>query len=103
VSADTYRFSDHSALLNGFGKSFAILNPIPCDILLTPHPVFSNMFQRPKAHDDGKADAFTDPNACRALCRISPGGFGKTSQAGKVKTCPKSRHRDNRLSAVQRL
>lgn len=66
VSADKYRFRDHPALLAGFEKSFALLDSLPCDILLTPHPEFSNMAQRLKAHDAGQADAFVDPNACRA-------------------------------------
>lgn len=71
VSDDGYRFSDHPELLRGFDKSFATLSALPCDILLTPHPGFSNIFGRLKARDGGKPDGFVDANACRALAASS--------------------------------
>ncbi len=38
ISADGFRFSNNPAALAGFEKSFAFLDTVPCDILLTPHP-----------------------------------------------------------------
>jgi metallo-beta-lactamase class B len=86
VSSPGYRFSDHPAMLAGFAKSFATLNALPCDILLTPHPDFSGVFQRLKARDAGKADAFIDPNACRAYAASAREGLEKRladEKAGK--------------------
>jgi metallo-beta-lactamase class B len=77
VSSDKYRFRDHPAMLAGFQKSFALLDSLPCDILLTPHPDFSGIFQRLKARDGGKADAFINSNACRAYAASSRAGLEK--------------------------
>ena len=77
VSDDGYRFTDHPDLLRGFDKSFATLNALPCDILLTPHPGFSNMFERLKARDGGKPDAFIDTGACRTFATSSQQALAK--------------------------
>jgi metallo-beta-lactamase class B len=78
VSADSYRFSDHPGLLAGFEKSFATLETIPCDILLTPHPGFSNILGRLEARDKGgKPDAFINPGACKKLAQSSREALAK--------------------------
>jgi metallo-beta-lactamase class B len=60
VSADGFRFKPLAA---DFERSFAFLETTPCDILITPHPDISDLFQR--------MDNFVDPNACRALAKSS--------------------------------
>ena len=65
VSADGYRFTAHPGLLHGFDGSFATLEALPCDILLSPHPGFSGLFEHLKAREDGQADALIAPDACR--------------------------------------
>jgi metallo-beta-lactamase class B len=65
VSADNYRFTAHPSLLHGFDRSFTILEALPCDILLSPHPGFSGLFEHLKARESGQADALIVPNACR--------------------------------------
>jgi metallo-beta-lactamase class B len=78
VSADQYRFTDHPDLLAGFEKSFAALEAMPCDILLTPHPGFSDTLKKLEAREkDGKADAFIDPGACKMLAASSRQGLAK--------------------------
>ncbi len=77
VSDDGYRFIDHRDLLHGFDKSFAVLNALPCDILLTPHPGFSNVLGRLAAREKGKPDAFVDRGACRAYAQSSREGLAK--------------------------
>jgi len=64
VSADGFKYST-SPLAKAFEHSFAVLENMRCDILLTPHPDFSRVFERLAARDAGKADAFIDPNACK--------------------------------------
>jgi metallo-beta-lactamase class B len=78
VSADNYRFTSHPDLLAGFEKSFTVLETAPCDILLTPHPGFSNTLERLEAREKGvKPDAFVDPQACKRLSLASRQGLAK--------------------------
>jgi len=53
-----------------FERSFSFLESAPCDILITPHPDASNLFQRLEQRNS-KPDAFIDPGACRALAERS--------------------------------
>ena len=46
VSADDYRFTDHPELVAAFRKTFARVESLPCDLLITPHPGASNLFAR---------------------------------------------------------
>src|SRR5205814_7770036 len=46
ISADKYRFSDHTALVSAFRASIAKIAASPCEILLTPHPSASQMPER---------------------------------------------------------
>jgi len=64
ISNDTFKYTA-SPLLKGFEKSYATLEGLPCDILLTPHPAFAEVFEKLAAREAGKADAFIDPGACK--------------------------------------
>jgi metallo-beta-lactamase class B len=46
VSAESYRFSDHPDQVAAFRRSLARVAALRCDLLLTPHPGASNLFQR---------------------------------------------------------
>ena len=46
VSAPTYRYSDHPAVVSAFRASIAKIADSPCEILLTPHPAASQMPER---------------------------------------------------------
>ena len=61
VSTDTYRITDHPAVVADFRRSIARVAALDCDILLTPHPAASNM----PARLLGTAP-IADPNACRS-------------------------------------
>jgi metallo-beta-lactamase class B len=67
AAAPGFRFSDHPALLKDFDKSFAIVDALPCDIVLTPHPDISKTLDRLARRDKGETDAFIDSNACRSV------------------------------------
>ncbi len=73
ISAPGFRFSDgasHPSAVADFQRSFAVLETIPCDILLTPHPEVSDTFVRLLQRERGvAADAFVDPDACRKYAR----------------------------------
>jgi metallo-beta-lactamase class B len=61
VAPDSYRFADHPALVARFRASFARVAGLKCDILITPHPGASNLFERLA----GRAP-LADPGACAA-------------------------------------
>ncbi|GAB3384148.1 subclass B3 metallo-beta-lactamase [Lysobacter fragariae] len=63
ISDDVYRYSDHADVLATFRQSLATVGTLPCDILLTPHPVASRMFERMTS---GSGVALVDPTACKA-------------------------------------
>jgi metallo-beta-lactamase class B len=73
VSADGFMFSDHKAhppALSGFERSYTFLENTACDILITPHPDFSNLWQRLERRRSN-ADALIDSAACRTLAASS--------------------------------
>jgi metallo-beta-lactamase class B len=62
VSRDDYRFTDHPERVAPFRETFVVVEKMPCDILVTPHPGVSDLFQRLAG-----AEPLTDANACRRL------------------------------------
>jgi metallo-beta-lactamase class B len=47
ISADSYRFSEHPDYVATFRRTLGrVAGTTPCDILITPHPVSSNFFER---------------------------------------------------------
>ena len=60
ISADTYRFSDHPALVAAFRASIAKIAASPCEILLTPHPSASDM-----PHRLALGEPLFDSNGCK--------------------------------------
>ena len=65
VSADGFKYST-SPLAKEFEGSYARLETMRCDILLTPHPAFAQVLEKLAAREAGKADAFIDPGACKS-------------------------------------
>jgi metallo-beta-lactamase class B len=75
VSADGFLFSkQYPHAVADFERSFKFLENAPCDILLTPHPEFSKLWQRLERRTSNP-DAFVDPSACRRLAESSRKGF----------------------------
>lgn len=60
ISDRKYRFAEHPDDVAAFRRSLDTVATLPCDILLTPHPLASDLFARL----DGKAP-LVDPDACR--------------------------------------
>lgn len=68
VASEGFRFSHNTTyptVLQDFAKSFDVISALPCDILLTPHPEFSDVLGRLRERNAGHPDAFIDPAACR--------------------------------------
>ena len=69
VSAPDFRFlgdADHADLSATFRATFAKVEALPCDILLTVHPGFSKILDKRASREAGQTNPFRDPDACRA-------------------------------------
>jgi metallo-beta-lactamase class B len=71
ISADGFRFTssrEYPHALADFEKSFAFLESVPCDTLITTHPEASDLWERVAARQRGATpDPMLDPVACRQL------------------------------------
>ncbi len=68
VSADDFYFtrsSTYPSAIADFERGFAVLERLECDILLTPHPGASQLWERVAAHDSGAAGALIDSEGCK--------------------------------------
>ncbi|CDO37469.1 subclass B3 metallo-beta-lactamase [Novosphingobium sp. KN65.2] len=83
ISADGYRFSDHPDRIARIQTGLSRIAQLPCDILVTPHPSASNLFDRLS----GKAP-LVNAQACAAYSQAAGAYFakrlaGETGEAGK--------------------
>jgi metallo-beta-lactamase class B len=60
VSRADYRFTEHPALVATFRATLAKVAALPCDLLITPHPSASNLFERLSGHA-----LLVDPTGCQ--------------------------------------
>lgn len=68
VSADDFYFtrsSTYPSAVTDFERGFAVLERLECDILLTPHPGASQLWERVAAQDSGAAGALIDSEGCK--------------------------------------
>ncbi len=75
VSADGFKFSkrvEYHGGVEDFEKSFAFLDAVPCDILITPHPEASDLWGRLDKRRAGVTpDPMVAPSQCRELVQRS--------------------------------
>lgn len=67
ISVEGFRFSEQSDL-PGFEEGFALLEALPCDILITPHPGASAFWQR-----RDRPEGLVDGSACRRYADAARG------------------------------
>lgn len=71
VSSDEYRFTDHPELVKTFRSSIAKLESLPCDVVVSTHPDFTDIpgkLKKRGATAPGAAgDPFVDPQGCKTL------------------------------------
>jgi metallo-beta-lactamase class B len=65
VSAPDFRYSDDGPRVQAFRASLQTIRSLPCQVLLCPHPEFSQLFERQEARKGAKDDPMIDPAACR--------------------------------------
>jgi metallo-beta-lactamase class B len=58
-----------------YEKSFATWKSLPCEVFIASHGAFYDMQAKRKALDAGKADAFVDPEGCKAFYARSEAAF----------------------------
>jgi metallo-beta-lactamase class B len=72
VSSPEFRFTDHPKLVEGFRRSIAKVQGLPCDVLLSVHPEFSNLDKKLRLRRQGvQPDPFVDASACRAYAEAA--------------------------------
>lgn len=64
ASDDEYRYVDHPADVAAFRAGIDTVAALPCDVLITPHPIVSNLF--PRLRGVGGASV-AEPGACQRL------------------------------------
>ncbi|MCC6243528.1 MAG: subclass B3 metallo-beta-lactamase [Gemmatimonadaceae bacterium] len=73
ISDDTFRFSGdvrYPQARTDFSRGHAAIERMRCDILITPHPGASRLWER-LAQRDGAAPALVDPTACQRYATAS--------------------------------
>lgn len=80
VSAPSFHFSSNKTyprVRADFAKSFATVAALPCDILLTPHPEASDLWDRLAKRDQGDANALIDTGMCKQLAQASKAAYAR--------------------------
>jgi metallo-beta-lactamase class B len=76
VSEDGFRFSANPALVNAFRRSIAVVEKLPCDVLLAPHPSAIGLEAKAAAiAKDNAVNPFIDPGACRTFAGMQRTAF----------------------------
>jgi metallo-beta-lactamase class B len=91
VSADGFLFTrskEYPHAVDDFERSYSFLERTPCDILITPHPDFSNLWQRLELRDSNP-DALIDTGACRVLAENSKASLKKRLATERATQAPK--------------
>lgn len=80
-----YRFTEHPEVMAAFIKSFAVVDALPCDILVSVHPGFSDLWTRLAKREAGNADGLLDTGACHRYVAIMRAWMDKTIAGEKAK------------------
>jgi metallo-beta-lactamase class B len=68
VSADGFSFArnqTYPSVVKDFERGFTLLEHLRCDVVLTPHPGASALWERLAARDNGGTPPLVDPEGCR--------------------------------------
>ena len=71
ISSPSFLYSASPAALSNFERSYAVLEHLRCDVLITPHPGASEFFARIAARDSGGFPALVDMDACKRFAAKS--------------------------------
>lgn len=81
VSADEFMYTNSRAYphaLSDFDKSFATLAALACDVLLTPHPELSGLWEKLEQREKVTTpNPLIDPNACKVYADAARAGLAR--------------------------
>jgi len=77
VSNDTYKFSDHPAYVAAMQHSFDVVAALPCDVMVSAHPEFSDLWTREAKRAQLGQRAFIDTEACRKYATGARAGLAE--------------------------
>ncbi len=80
ISGDSYRFIDHPKYVETFGVAIDAVAALPCDILLTPHPMASNLLAR--FHGDAP---LIDAASCRLYAETARANLARRMSEERTK------------------
>lgn len=81
ISADDYRFTDHPDQVSRVREGLKRIAALPCDVLITPHPGASDLFDRLAGRKP-----LGDPSACRRYGEAAMAKFdARLAQEGEAK------------------
>ncbi|MBC7882784.1 MAG: subclass B3 metallo-beta-lactamase [Anaerolineae bacterium] len=90
VSAEGFRFtggSRHPDISSQFQQSIDRVSNLPCDILLSVHPDFSDVFEKLERRQKGSAvNPFIDPQGCRTYASTANRRLQERLSLEQVKT-----------------
>lgn len=88
VAENGFLFSSNErypTILSDFARSFDELEKMPCDILLTPHPMASAFWERVKARETGTSDALIDSGAMKRFVTAARERLSKRVASEKLR------------------
>lgn len=65
----------HPDIVKDYEYSFAMVEALPCELALAPHPGMVDFWKRVAKRDQGDADALIDPTLCRTYAKIARASF----------------------------
>ena len=67
----------HTDIVKDYEHSFAVVEALPCEVAIAPHPGMVNFWGRVAKRDQGDANALIDPTLCRAYAKGARESFAK--------------------------
>jgi metallo-beta-lactamase class B len=83
LADDAYRFTEHPEYVAAFERSIDLVETLPCDILLTPHPIVGNLLAR----FNGDAPLI-DASRCRRFAESARANLAKRLATERAGTTP---------------
>ncbi|MBK8647782.1 MAG: subclass B3 metallo-beta-lactamase [Gemmatimonadetes bacterium] len=87
ISADDFYYTRTTTYPSGladFAAGFAALESVRCDVLVTPHPGATALWERLARREAGDASALRDPAACKRYAATARAGLEKRVAAERA-------------------
>ncbi len=93
ISADDFYFTRSKTYPSGvrdFQKGQALLETLPCDLLITPHPGATSLWERIASRDRGNSAPLLDPTGCKRFAATARQALNAriTKERGQLPVAP---------------